>query len=325
MNRRDSVLALLALGAAPLAAEAQQTGKTPRIAVLSITPLSQAPWLEALRQGLRELGYLEGKNIVIEYRSAEGKLDRIQQLAAELVRLKVDCIITAGPAPTRAAMQATSTIPIVMAGGDDPVALGFVSSLARPGGNITGLTSLSGDLAGKRLELIKEVIPRLSLVAILWAPRVPHAVRQIREIESAALTLGVRLQPLEVRGPDELEGVFQAASKGHANAVFVVASGPINAYRARIIAFAAKHRLPAMYDEGNFVDAGGLISYGPNREDMYRRAAIYVDKILKGAKPADLPVERPTKFELAINLKTAKALGLNIPPSILLRADRVIE
>ena len=326
MNRRDAVVALLAIGAAPLTAHAQQTGKIPRIAVLSVAPpSSRTPSLEALRQGLRELGYVEGKNIAIEYRSAEGKLDRIQQIAAELVRLKVDCIVTAGPTPTRAARQATSTIPIVMAGGEDPVALGFVSSLARPGGNITGLTSLVGDLAGKRLELLKGVLPKLSLVAVLWDPGVDGTVRQLREMESAAQTLGVQLQSLKVRGPDELEGVFQAAVKGRANALLVVTSGPFRAYLAKIIAFAAKHRLPTMYDVKDYVDAGGLMSYGPNREDMYRRAAVYVDKILKGAKPADLPVERPTKFELAINLKTAKALGITIPQSILVRADRVIE
>jgi len=325
MHKREMVLALLALGAAPFAS-AQQTGQIPRIAVFSITPLSaQAPWLEALRQGLRELGYVEGKNIVIEYRSAEGKFDRTKEIAAELVRLNVACIITAGPTPTRAAKQATGTIPIVMASGDDPVALGFVSSLARPGGNVTGLTSLPGDLAGKRLELMKEVIPKLSLVAILWNPGVIGAERQIEEIKSSAQTLAVRLQFLKVKHPDELEGAFQAAIQGHANALIVVSSGPINVYRSRITALAAKHRLPAMYDSREFVYAGGPMSYAPDREDMYRRAAVYVDKILKGAKPADLPVERPSKFELTVNLKTATALGLQIPKAMLFRADRVIE
>ena len=325
MHKRDMVLALLALSAAPLTG-AQQTGKIPRIAVFTISPLStMVPWLEALRQGLRELGYVEGKNIVIEYRSAEGKLDRTQEIAAELVRLKVACIITAGPRPTRAAKQATGTIPIVMAQGDDPVALGFVSSLARPGGNVTGLTSLPADLAGKRLELIKEVIPKLSLVAILSNPGDMSAERQIQEIKSAAQTLSVRLQFLKAKSPDELEGAFQAAVRGDANALMVVTSGPINVHRSRIIALAAKHRLPAVYDQREFVYAGGLMSYGPNREDMYRRAAVYVDKILKGAKPADLPVERPTKFELAVNLKAATALGLQIPKDMLFRADRVIE
>ena len=268
---------------------------------------------------------MEGKNIVIEYRSAEGNLDRAQEIAAELVRLKVACIITAGPTPTRAAQHATDTIPIVMAAGDDPVALGFVSGLARPGGNITGLTSLPADLAGKRIELIKEVIPKVSLVAILWNPDVTGAARQIEAIESAARSLAVRLQFLKVKGPDELQSAFQAAAQGHANALIAVASGPINVHRSTIIALAAKHRLPTMYEEADFVYAGGLISYGPNREDMYRRVAVYVDKILKGAKPADLPVERPTKFELTVNLKTARALGLQIPKAMLFRADRVVE
>jgi putative ABC transport system substrate-binding protein len=325
MHKREMVLALLALGAAPFAS-AQQTGKIPRIAVFSVTPLSaQAPWLEALRQGLREHGYVEGKNIVIEYRSTEGKLDRVQEIAAELVRLNVACIITAGATPTRAAKQATGTIPIVMAAGDDPVALGFVSSLARPGGNVTGLTSLSADLTGKRLELIKEVIPKLSLVGILWDPGVIGAERQIEEIRPAAHNMAVRLQSLKVKHPDELEGAFQAAVQGHANALIVVASGPMNIHRSRITALAARHRLPAIYDAQEFVSAGGLMSYAPSREDMYRRAAGYVDKILKGAKPADLPVERPAKFELTVNLKTAKALGVQIPKAMLFRADHVIE
>lgn len=325
MHKREMVLALLALGAAPFAS-AQQTAKIPRIAVFSVTTLSaQAPWLEALRQGLRELGYVEGKNIVIEYRSAEGKLDRTQEIAAELVRLNVACIITAGPTPTRASKQATATIPIVMASGDDPVALGFVASLARPGGNVTGLTSLSADLAGKRLELIKEVIPKLSLVAVLWNPGVISAERQIEEIKSAAQNMAVRLQSLKVKHPDELEGAFQTAVQSHANGLIVVTSGPINIHRSKITALAARHRLPAIYDAQEFVSAGGLMSYAPSREDMYRRAAGYVDKILKGAKPADLPVERPAKFELTINLKTAKALGLQIPKAMLFRADQVIE
>lgn len=325
MHKREMVLALLALGAAPFAS-AQQTAKIPRIAVFSVTPLSgQAPWLEALRQGLRELGYVEGKNIVIEYRSAEGKLDRTQEIAAELVRLNVACIITAGTTPTRASKQATATIPIVMASGDDPVALGFVASLARPGGNVTGLTSLSADLAGKRLELIKEVIPTLSLVAVLWNPGVISAERQIEEIKSAAQNMAVRLQSLKVKHPDELEGAFQTAVQSHANGLIVVTSGPINIHRSKITALAARHRLPAIYDAQEFVSAGGLMSYAPSREDMYRRAAGYVDKILKGAKPADLPVERPAKFELTINLKTAKALGLQIPKAMLFRADQVIE
>ena len=325
MHKREMVLALLALGAAPFAS-AQQTAKIPRIAVFSVTTLSaQAPWLEALRQGLRELGYVEGKNIVIEYRSAEGKLDRTQEIAAELVRLNVACIITAGPTPTRASKQATATIPIVMASGDDPVALGFVASLARPGGNVTGLTNLSADLAGKRLELIKEVIPKLSLVAVLWNPGVISAERQIEEIKSAAQNMAVRLQSLKVKHPDELEGAFQTAVQSHANGLIVVTSGPINIHRSKITALAARHRLPAIYDAQEFVSAGGLMSYAPSREDMYRRAAGYVDKILKGAKPADLPVERPAKFELTINLKTAKALGLQIPKAMLFRADQVIE
>jgi putative ABC transport system substrate-binding protein len=327
MNKRIICLALVAMSlTVSFAAEAQQPKKVPRIGWLTGASLSaNAERIEAFRQGLRELGYFEGKNIVIEWRAAEGKLDRLSTLAAELVRLKVDVIVTTGPTPTRAAKEATVTIPIVMAQDIDPVGTGFVASLARPGGNITGLSTLAPEISGKQLELLKEILPRLSRVAVLWASSNPGNAQQLRETERAAGALGVKLQHLDVLGPKDIETAFRAASKGRADAVLVLQSGVVIAHRTEIPELAIKSRLPAIYPRSEFVEDGGLMSYGASFTDMDRRAATYVDKILKGAKPADLPVEQPTKFELVINLKAAKQTGLTIPPNVLARADRVIK
>jgi len=321
----------LALGAILLAlsfqAEAQQPGKVPRIGWLEhSSPNPEVLRLiELFRKGLRDVGYVEGKSVAIEYRYAEGKAERLSELAAELVRLKVDCIITAGGQPTEAAQQATKTIPIVMAVSGDPVAQGFVASLARPGGNITGLTILSPELSGKRLELLKEVVPGLSRVAVLRIPPKAH-VQTWNEVEAAARSLELKLQPLEVRGPDDLARLFQEAIKARAQALLTLPHALFaRDYRTMIVELAAKSRLPVMYDQKEFSKVGGLMSYGPDVDANFRRAATYVDKILKGAKPADIPVERPMKFELVINLKTAKQIGVTIPPNVLARADRVIR
>ncbi len=281
---------------------------------------------EAFRQGLRELGYVEGKNIVIELRSAEGKLDRLPALAAELVRLKVDVIVTGGPTATRAAKEATSTIPIVMAQDTDPVGNGFVASLARPGGNITGLSTFAPELSGKRLELLKETIPKLSRVAVFGTSTYPGNAQSLKEVELAAKAFGVKLQYLDVLSPKDIETAFQAAGKGRADAVLMMVSGAIaRDHRTEIIELAVKNRLPVIYEGGHYVEAGGLMTYGVNFNDLDRRAATYVDKILKGAKPADLPVEQPIKFEFIVNLKAAKQIGVTIPPNVLVRADRVIK
>ncbi|MGZ8453368.1 MAG: ABC transporter substrate-binding protein [Candidatus Binatia bacterium] len=307
-------------------ARAQQPAKVPRIGYLNFGSLSViAARTEAFRQGLHELKYVEGKNIVIEWRSAEGKPDRIPALAAELVRHKVDVIVTGGPTATRPAKEATSTIPIVMAYDPDPVGNGFVASLARPGGNITGLSSLAPEITGKQLELLKEIIPRLSRVAVLWASLNPGNAQSLRQMESAAGTLGVKLQFLDILGRKDIETAFRAASKGRADAVLVLASGVAVTHRTEIADFAVKHRLPATYPRLEFVEDGGLMSYGASFTDMDRRAATYVDKILKGRTPADLPVEQPIKFEFIVNLKAAKQIGLTIPPNVLVRADRVIR
>jgi putative tryptophan/tyrosine transport system substrate-binding protein len=305
-------------------AEAQQTKKVPRIGYLTFALRSTRA--EAFRQGLRDLGYAEGKNIVIEWRSADGKWERGPALAEELVRLKVDVIVTGGGAATRAVKEATSTIPIVMTQDTDPVGNGFVASLARPGGNITGLSTLAPELSGKRLELLKEIVPKLSRVAVFATSTDPGNAQARKEIELAAAALGVTLQYLEVKGPNDLETVFRAAGKARTDAVLMNVSGPIGAPNRKDIAeLTAKNRLPAIYTLSDYVEAGGLMSYGVHLPDLDRRAATYVDKILKGAKPADLPVEQPTKFELWINLKTAKQIGLTIPPNVLARADKVIK
>ena len=307
-------------------AEAQQPTKIPRIGFLAASSPSTNPArIEAFRQGLRELGYVEGKNIVIEGRYAEGKADRLPGLAAELVRFKVDLIVTGASTSTRAAKAATSTIPIVMAQDTDPVRNGFVASLARPGGNITGLATLGPEISGKHLELLKEVIPRLSRVAVLGTSTTPAYAQYLKETERAAGALKVQLQYLNVLSSKDIETAFRAASKGRAEVVLVLGGPVINSYRTQVADLAAKSRLPAIYERAEFMDAGGLMFYGASITEMFRRAATYVDKILKGAKPADLPVEQPTKFELVINLRTARALGLTIPQTLLLRADQVIE
>jgi ABC-type uncharacterized transport system substrate-binding protein len=303
-------------------AEAQQP-KKPRIGFL--IPGSSAAYMariEAFRQGLRELGYVEGKNIAIEYRYAEGKLDRLPNLVAELIGLKFDLIVAVGSEATAAAKSATKEIPIVMTNSGDAVRLGFVASLARPGGNITGLTIGGPELVGKRIELLKEAVPKVSRVAILWNPQNPQSDPGFKEAQAAAQALGLKLQILEVRTANDIEDAFRAASKGRTEALLVLNSAFANIHQKRIAELAVKSRLPAMY---NVVDAGFLMSYEVNRIELFRRAATYVDKILKGAKPADLPVEMPTKFEFVINLKTAKALNLTIPQSVLFRADRVIK
>jgi putative ABC transport system substrate-binding protein len=307
-------------------AEPQQPAKVPRIGLLhSVASSSAAPRTEALRRGLRELGYVERKNIIIESRFAEGKLDRVPLLAAELVRLKVDVIVTSGPSPTRAAKEATTTIPVVMARDIDPVGNGFVASLARPGGNITGLSMLAPEISGKQLELLKETVPRLSRVAVLGTSTTPGNAQTIREIELAAKAFGVRLQFLDVAGPKDIETAFRTAGDGAADAVLVLGSAIYASRRRQVADTAVKSQLPTIYRNPEYVEDGGLMSSGVTLIDLDRRAATYVDKILKGAKPADLPVEQPTKFELVINLKTAKQIGLTIPPNILARADQVIR
>jgi putative ABC transport system substrate-binding protein len=320
------VTVTLIIFAAAFTADAQQPTKVPRIGFLSGTSRSPiSARVEAFRQGLSELGYVEGKNIVIEYRFAEGQFDRLPALAAELVRLKAEVIVTTGPQPTRPAKAATSTIPIVMAHDPDPVGNGFVASLARPGGNITGLATLAPEISGKQLELLKEIVPRLSRVAVFGTSTRPGNAQSLKETDLAAGTLGVRLQYLDVLGSKDIETAFQAASKGRAQAVLVLGSPVLTSHRTQIVELAVKSRLPAIYISAEMVEVGGLMTYGVSYTDLYRRAATYVDKILKGAKPADLPVEQPMKFELVINLKAAKQIGLTIPPNVLVRADRVIK
>ena len=316
------VVVLLAVA---VIAEAQQPTKVPRIGHLSIFGASAR--IEAFRQGLRELGYVEGKNINFEFRSADGKLERLPNLAAELVRLKVDIIVTAGAPSARAAMGATVTIPIVMMQVGDPVGSGFVASLARPGGNITGLSALAPELSGKRLELLKEIVPKLSRVAVFGTSASPDNAQSLREVEIAAKALDVKLQYLDVvLGSKDIETAFRAATKARAEAVLMMVAGSIvGAHQTQIFELAAKSRLPVIYTARQVVEFGGLMNYGVNIEDLDRRAATYVDKILKGAKPADLPVEQPTKFELVINLKAAKQIGLTIAPNVLARADKVIK
>jgi putative tryptophan/tyrosine transport system substrate-binding protein len=314
---------LLTVGAM---AEAQQPTKIPLIGSLSGSSASTSPTRhEAFRQGLRELGYVEGKNIVIERRWADGKFDRLPTLAAELVRLKVDIILTSGPQATRPAKQATSTIPIVMAQDPDPVGNGFVASLARPGGNITGLSSLAPEISGKQLELLKEIVPRLSRVAVFGTSTNSGNAQTLREVELAAKAFGVKLQYLDVLIPKDIETAFRAASKGRADAVLMLPGSVLVLQRAQLADLAAKNRLPVIYPQADYTEAGGLMYYGANTADLFRRAATYVDKILRGAKPADLPVEQPKTFEFIINLKAAKQIGLTIPPNVLARADRVIR
>ena len=315
----------LALTSAHLA-QAQQPAKIARIGLLATLGTSDnADRIEAFRQGLRDLGYVEGKNIVIENRWAEGKVERLSDLANELVRLKVDVIVTTGPTPTRSAHEATHSIPIVMAWDYDPVGNGFVASLARPGGNITGLSTLAPEISGKQLELLKEIVPKLSRVVVLGTSTVPGNAEALKATETAAAALKVLLQYLEVRNPKDVEAVFQAARKGRADAVLALSSRILFSQRTQVADLAVKHQLPAIFGEREQVEAGGLMTYGVSTTDLFRRAATYVDKILKGRTPADLPVEQPTKFEFIINLKAAKQIGLTIPPNVLARADKVIK
>jgi ABC-type uncharacterized transport system substrate-binding protein len=314
--------------ATPLAAQAQQAGKIARIGYLTTNLAANPQQREAFLQGLRDLGYIESRNLVIEYRSAEGNLDRFPGLAAELVALKVEVIVAASTPPALAAKRATSTIPVVFAAAADAVASGLVTSLAHPGGNVTGLSFLAPELVGKCLEQLKQAVPRVSRVAVLSHPGALGERTErdmLKRAEVTARGLGVRLQFLEARRPDDFDKAFSEMNKGRAGALTVLTSIMLFDERRRLVDLATKNRLPAVYPWREAVDAGGLMAYGANLNDLYRRAATYVDKILKGAKPADLPVEQPTKFELVINLKTAKALGLTIPPSLLQRADQVIE
>jgi putative ABC transport system substrate-binding protein len=315
--------------AAPLAAEAEQAvGKLPRVGLLlpgsSSDPLVQ-PYLDVLRRGLRELGYVEGQSIAIEYRWAEGKYEQLPDLASELVRPKLDVIVAVGTVVVQAAKQTTQTIPIVMTNVDDPVATGLVASMARPGGNVTGLSLMSHELVGKQLGLLREVMPKVSRVAVLWNPANPANATQLREAEVAASALGVRLLPLEAQRPSEIDRAFAAMTRERMGALLVLLDSMLLVQRERIADLAAKNHLPTVYGLRWHAEAGGLMAYGANLLDMVRRIAGFVDRILKGAKPADLPVEQPTKFELVINLKTAKALGLTIPPSLLGRADEIIQ
>jgi len=325
---RRIVVCLLATAFLPTVslAEAQQAKKVPRIGFLSSrSPDAEKNRLAAFQQGLRELGYLEDKNIVIEHRYAGGKFDRLPDLAAELVRLKVDVLVATGAPASHAAKAATKTIPIVMTNAADPVGTGLVASLARPGGNVTGLSDFNAGVITKRLELLKEVVPTASRVAVLLNPANPTNPLQLKLIQAVAPALGVTLLPLEARGPEDIDRAFTAIRKERPGALIVIGDPMLGDHRRRIIELAVKSRLPASYGGRVSVDDGGLMSYGTNFGDLYRRAAVYVDKILKGTKPADLPVEQPTKFELVINLKTAKQIGVTIPPNVLARADRVIK
>jgi putative ABC transport system substrate-binding protein len=328
MRIARALVITLTLGAfaSPVTADAQQAAKVPRIGVLHPgAPATSSHFAAAFDQGLLEHGYREGQNIVLERRFAEAKAERMSEIAAELVRLKVDVIVTSTDPGIAAVKQQTQTIPIVMANSTDPVGTGFVGSLARPGGNVTGLSSLSPELSGKRLELLKEALPGLSRVAIVWNPDVRGGVLDYKETESAARSLRLQLQSVEVNRADDFDRAFAALTTGRAEALTVAAFSLAFRNRSQIASLAQKNRLPSMFGLREFADAGGLMAYGPNYADGWRRAAAYVDKILKGAKPGELPVEQPTKFELVINLKTAKALGLTIPPSLLRRADHVIQ
>ena len=323
-----ALTAILALGllVAPLA-EAQESGKKARIGVLLLVPRNGlgGTYIQALRQGLGDLGYVEGQNLLLEIRSAEGKPDRLAGLAAEILATRPDVLVTSGSEGILTLKRATSTVPIVMATVIDPVALGIAASLARPEGNLSGLAIMSLELTSKRLQLLKEAVPRLSRVAVLWNRANPGNVLQLKEVGTASQILGLRWHDAGVRGPDELPGAFEAIVGAKANGILAIEDSMLGSYPSRIVESVARARLPAIYAFRQFVDAGGLMSYGPNVPDSFRRSAVYVDKILKGAKPANLPIEQPTTFELVINLKTAKTLGLTIPQTLLKRADQVIE
>ena len=317
------VLPALILATIQLAG-AQQAAKVPRIGVLMVGTEKTTTSLKAFFQRLHELGYLEGKNIVVEYRYAEGKLERLPDLAAELVRSNVAVIVTSGTPATQAAKQATSTIPIVVGSAGDLVGVGLVASLAKPGGNVTGLTAISPDLSGKRLELLTGVLPKASRVAVLWYPSQWDDM-EVKQTESVAQALGVQIQSVQVRRPEDFQSAYATMIRERARAVIIIQTGFTGTYRTQLLELAAKNRLASMCDSPVWADDGCLMSYGPNRADLYRRAAVYVDKILKGTKPSDLPVEQPTKFEFIINLKTAKQIGLTIPPNMLARANKVIK
>jgi putative tryptophan/tyrosine transport system substrate-binding protein len=323
-----SILVAVVLLAVAITAEAQQPKKVPRIGYLStLNPASESFRSEAIRLALRELGYVEGQNIAFEYRTTEGKRDRAAELVAELVRLKVDIIVVPGTGQARAAKNATKTIPIVMTGlGADPVEEGLIESLARPGGNVTGITNINRELGGKRLELLKEAVPKVARVAVLYDPALPSVVLELKEVlPVVARALGLTLQPWEIRDADGFERVFDALNKQRPDGLYVVGGTLMNVNQKRTIGFALKSRLPSVGSVRGYVDAGGLMFYGADLVDSYRRVATYVDKILKGAKPGDLPVEQPRKFDFVINLKAAKQIGLTIPPNVLARADKVIK
>ena len=325
-TRRVFLAASITLSVASFAAAAPPPAKIPRIGYLGpVAPSAGALLLESFRQGLRELGYVEGQNILIDYRWAEGLPDRFPALAAELVQLRVDAIVTYNNPAVAALQQATRTIPIVVANMGDPVGSGFVASLARPGANITGFSGLSEELSPKWVELLREAVPRVNRVAVLAVSQTRAARTQWVKIQEAAKALKLTPQRQEVAGPDEIEHAFTRLVQDRAQALIVLPNAVTNARRTQIVSLAAKHRLPGMYPDGQYVEAGGLMSYTANFSDLHRRAATYVDRILKGAKPSDLPIEQPTKFELVINMKTAKALGLTIPPSLALRADKILE
>ncbi len=321
---------LIALGAGALAwvgaVRAQAPPTLRRIGLLSgFSPSVDGPSYRALLLVLRDLGWVEGTNLNVEYRYAEGRHDRLPDLAADLVRFKVDVIVTTATSDALAAQKATRAIPIVMVAGGDPVGNGLVESLARPGGNVTGLSQMLQQLSGKRLALLKEIVPTLSRVAVLWNPQSASATLNWKENQQPARQLGIQLQSLEVRSPDDLDKAFEAASMARAGAIAILPDPVLATNQKRVVDFATRNRLPSIYHGSEFADAGGLVTFGPDRADLFRRAAIYVDKILKGAKPGDLPVDQPTKLELVVNLKTAKAIGITIPQSVLFRADRVIE
>ena len=327
MQRRAFIGLVAGAAVWPLGADAQQAGKIARIGYLASNLANQGP-VEAFRQGLRDLGYVEGRNVVIEYRDAQGKLEPLPTLAAELVALQVDVIVASSTAAALAAKQATSVVPIVFGTVPDPVAAGLVISLARPGGNVTGLSNLNADLVGKCLEYLTQAVPGVSRVAMLWQPGAfgeRTEKEMLKAAEGAARALGIQLQFVEARGPADIDRAFSDMTGARADAVTVLVSGMLLGERSRLVDLAAKSRLPVVYTFRELVDAGGLMSYGPSLADLFRRAASYVDKILKGTKPADLPVEQPIKLELVINLKTAQVLGLAVPPTLLARADEVIE
>jgi ABC-type uncharacterized transport system substrate-binding protein len=328
MNRRETIIALAALGAVPFVAETQQPAKAARIGILSLNRAATPHAVEAFLQGLGDLGYVEGRNVVIEYRDAGGKPDRLPALAAELVALKVDVIVAPSTPAALATKQATRTIPIVFAGVADPVADGLIAGLAHPGGNVTGLSNLSPELVGKRLEQLKQLVPGVRRVAVLWHQGGTDGRTEkdmMKAAEGAAQALGLQLRFVETRGPADFDRAFSEVTKARAGAMTVLPIAIFGVDRKGLVDLAAKNRLPVVYPSREYVDAGGLMAYGANLADLHRRAATYVDRLLKGAKPGDLPVEQPTKFELVINLRTAKSLGITVPQSLLLRADNVIE